>query len=271
MGAAPSGTLNGSYNEQEESDARQRPKTGLIIGIVALIVVVLAASLGGGFLYLKTRTPVVQITPTPTPLPTPTGKPIFSDSFMNNNNGWDLTSKAGQFSVKVGNGSMALEDDNNRLLWELIPSNQNFGDFYLTVDANLTKGTQVNGYGLYIRGTSDQNLDIATYYRFEIYGNGSYAIFKGTIDATGNTNSQTLVNYTQTAIINKAGKVNHIAISAKGATMTFYVNGQKLNTIIDNTYASGSIALFVSNLPQSPPGAVATFSNLTIYPPQPWA
>jgi hypothetical protein len=271
MGAAPSGTLNGSYNEQEESDARQRPKTGLIIGIVALIVVVLAASLGGGFLYLKARTPVVQATPTPTPLPAPTGKLIFSDSFMNNNNGWDLTSKVGQFSVKVGNGAMALEDDNNRLLWELIPNNQNFSDFYLTVDSNLTKGTQDNGYGLYIRGTSDQNLDIATYYRFEIYGDGSYAIFKGTVDATGATKSQTLVNYTPTTIINKAGKVNHIAISAKGATMTLYVNGQKLKTIVDNTYASGSIALFISNLPQSPPGAAVTFSNLVIYPPQPWA
>ena len=267
---APSGTLNASY-EQEEADSGRQPKTGLIIGIIALIVVVLAASLGGGFLYLRSRTPVVQVTPTATPLPAPAGKPLFSDTFANNNNGWDLTSKAGQFSVKVGNGSMTLEDDNNRLLWELIPNNQNFSDFFLTVDANLTKGSQANGYGIYIRGTSDQNLDIATYYRFEVYGDGSYAIFKGKVDASGVSNSQQLVNYTPTTIINKAGKVNHIAISAKGSTMAFYVNGQKLKTIIDDTYASGSVALFVSNLLQSPAGAAATFSNLMIYPPQPWA
>lgn len=270
MGGAPSGTLDASY-EQEEADGGRRPKTGLIIGIIALIVVVLAASISGGLLYFRSRSPAVQITPTPTPLPAPTGKALFSDTFSNNNNGWDLTSKAGQFSVKVGNGAMALEDDNNKLLWELIPSNQNFGDFYLTVDANLTKGTQANGYGIYIRGTSNQSLDIATYYRFEIYGDGSYAIFKGTLDATGASKSQQLVNYTPTSIINKAGRVNHIAISAKGATMTLYVNGQKLKTIIDDTYASGSLALFVSNLPNSPPGAAVTFSNLVVYPPQPWA
>lgn len=270
MGGPPSGTPDASYG-QEEIEPGRRPKTGLIVGIVALIVVVLAASISGGLFLIRSRTPVVQATPTPTPLPAPTGKPLFSDAFVNNNNGWDLTSKAGQFSVKVGNGSMALEDDNNRLLWELLPSNQNFGDFYLTVDANLTKGTQANGYGIYIRGTSNQSLDIATYYRFEIYGDGSYAIFKGTLDATGASNSQQLVNYTQTTIINKAGRVNHIAISAKGSTMTLYVNGQKLKTIIDDTYASGSLALFVSNLPNSPPGAAATFSNLVVYPPQPWA
>lgn len=270
MGGPPSGTPDASYG-QEEIDPGRKPKTGLIIGIIALIVVVLAASIGGGLFYLRSRTPVAQVTPTPPPLPAPTGKPLFSDAFANNDNGWDLTSKAGQFSVKVGNGSMALEDDNNRLLWELLPTSQNFGDFYLTVDANLTKGTQANGYGIYIRGTDNQSLDIATYYRFEIYGNGSYAIFKGTLDATGASSSQQLVNYTQTTIINKAGQVNHIAISAKGSTMTLYVNGQKLKTIIDDTYASGSLALFVSNLPNSPPGAAATFSNLVVYPPQPWA
>jgi len=270
MGGAPSDTLNPSY-EEEEHEPERRTKTGLIIGIIALIVVVLVGSLGAGFFYLKPQFTTAQVTPKPTPLPAPTGKPLFSDSFANNNNGWDLTSKAGAFSVKVGNGSMVLEDDNNRLLWELVPNNQNFGDFYLTVNANLSKGTQDNGYGIYIRGTSDQNLDIATYYRFEIYGDGSYAIFKGTVDASGVSNSQQLVNYTTTSIINKAGKVNHIAISAKGAVMTLYVNGQKLKTITDNTYASGSIAMFVSNLPQSPAGAAATFSNLVLYPPQPWA
>ncbi len=270
MGGGLSGTLNTSAEEEGHEPAR-RPKTGLIIGIIALIVVVLVGSLGAGFFYLQSHNASVQATPTPTPLPAPTGKPLFSDSFANNNNGWDLTSKAGAFSVKVGKGSMVLEDDNNRLLWELVPNNQNFGDFYLTVDANLTKGSQANGYGIYIRGTSDQSLDIATYYRFEIYGDGSYAIFKGNVDASGVSSSQQLVNYTPTTIINKAGKVNHIAISAKGAAMTLYVNGQKLKTITDNTYASGSIAMFVSNLPQSPAGAAATFSNLVIYPPQPWA
>lgn len=255
----------------EDDEPRGKPRIGLIIGLLALVVVVLAASVGGYF-YVKPRlfaapTPV----PTPTPLPLPTGTPLFADQFTNNNSGWDLTSKAGQFSVKVGNGSMVLEDDNNRLLWELIPGGKNFSDFYLTVDANLSKGTQNNGYGFYIRGTANPNLDIATYYRFEIYGDGTFAIFKGTADSSGASNSQTLVTYTASPAINLAGKVNHISISAKGPVMTFYVNGQKLKIVTDNTYASGAIALFVSNLPNSPGGAAVTLTNLAVYPPQSWA
>jgi hypothetical protein len=138
----------------------------------------------------------------------------------------------------------------------------------MTVDATLSKGTESNGYGIYIRGSSNQTIDIATYYRFEIYGDGSFAIFKGTVDSTGVSNSSVLVNYTNASVIQKQGHVNHIAINAKGSTLTFYVNGQVVKIVTDNTYNTGSIALFVSNLPHTTAGAQATFANLAIYPPQ---
>jgi hypothetical protein len=138
----------------------------------------------------------------------------------------------------------------------------------LTADAILSKGTQNNGYGIYIRGVSNQSFDIATYYRFELYGDGTFAIFKGSVDSAGTSTSSFLVNYSQSAAIQKQGNVNHIAISAKGPTMTFIVNGQTMKIVTDSTYTSGSIAFFVSNLPHTTPGAQATFSNIIIYPPQ---
>jgi len=155
------------------------------------------------------------------------------------------------------------------LFSELIPGGKNFSDFYLTTDVVLSKGTQNNGYGIYIRGASSQTFDIATYYRFEIYGDGTFAIFKGSVDGTGTSTSSLLVIYSQSSTIQKQGNVNHIAISAKGPTMTFAVNGQTLKIVTDNTYTSGLIAFFVSNLPHTTPGAQATFSNIVVYPPQP--
>jgi hypothetical protein len=50
--------------------------------------------------------------------------------------------------------------------------------------------------------------------------------------------------------------------------MTFSVNGQVVKIVTDNTYTTGSIALFVSNLPNTTPGVQATFANLAVYPPQ---
>jgi len=210
---------------------------------------------------------VTTVTPTVAPSPTPTTPPLFSDSFQDNNNAWDLTSIAGKYSVKIGGGSLVLEDDDNKLLWELIPGTKVYSDFKLVVDATFSQGDQSNGYGVFIRGASNQNNELATYYRFELYGDGTYAVFKGVVDAIGNSQSNTLVDYTSDPAIQKQGGVNHIAIIANGPRMTLMVNGQSLTTITDNSYNSGSIALFVSNLPApTPPGAQATFNNLAIYP-----
>ena len=246
---------------------KRGPGIGSIIGTVILLLVLA----GGGFIgyrYITSHSSqVTTITPTAVPSPTPSKPPLFSDSFQDNKNGWDLTSIASRFSVKVGGGSMVLEDDDNRLLYELLPGGKTFGNFHLNVDGELSKGDQNNGYGVYIRGSSNQNSDLATYYRFELYGDGTYAVFKGSIDANGMTHDSKLVDYTSNPAIQKVGNVNHITLIANGPSMSFVVNGQTLTTVNDNSYTSGSAALFVSNLPApTPPVAQATFNNLVIYP-----
>jgi Domain of Unknown Function (DUF1080) len=248
---------------------KRGPNVGLVVGIIILLIVLVASGGLLGFLYIANHhsSSTTTTTPTVAPTATPSGPPLFSDSFQNNSNGWDLTSMAGKFLVKVGGGSMILEDDDNKLLYELLPGNKTFSNFQLTVDSELSKGDQNNGYGVYIRGASNQNSDLATYYRFELYGDGTYAVFKGTVDANGNSNSSELVNYTLNSAIQKVGAVNHIAIIANGPNMSLTVNGQKLTTVVDNSYTGGSIALFVSNLPApTPPGAQAIFNHLAVYP-----
>jgi len=254
---------------QQAEEQKRNPKIAMIITIAVILLVVVGGSIGG-YLYVKKNaaTTTIQVPTTLAPTSVPRGKPLFSDTLTNNNSGWDLTSKPGEFSVKIGNGSMVLEDDNNKLFSELIPGGRNFSNFFFTADAILSKGSQNNGYGIYIRGASNQSFDIATYYRFELYGDGTFAIFKGSVDGTGTSTSSFLVNYLQSTAIQKQGKINHIAISTQGPTMTFSVNGQVLKTVTDNTYSSGSIAFFVSNLPHTTPGAQAIFSNISVYPPQ---
>lgn len=262
------GFNTGDFDDPDFSNSRKKPKLGLMIGSIVLILLLIGGGIGG-YLILKSHKspPTVSTQPT-TPTATPKGPPLFSDTFQNNNKGWDLTGKTGEFSVAVSNGSLALEDDNNRLLWELLPGGKTYDNFLLNVDAVLSKGTQDNGYGIYIRGASNQTVDIATYYRFEIYGDGSFAIFKGTLDASGTSQSSNLVSNTSSPAILKQGQVNHISILAARSTLSLIVNGQLLKTITDNSYTSGSIALFVSNLANAPAGAQAKFSNLAIYPPQ---
>ncbi len=266
------GHINGNnasgFEDPDFSNNRKKPKLGLIIGTIVLLVLLVGGSVGGYLVLKSHKSPATVSKKVVTPTATPKGPPLFSDSFQNNNKGWDLTSTKGQFSVAVGKGSLTLEDDNNRLLWELVPGGKTYDNFLLNVDAVLSKGTQDNGYGIYIRGASNQTVDIATYYRFELYGDGSYAIFKGTLDATGTSQSSNLVSNALSPAILKQGQVNHISILAARSTMSLIVNGQLIKTITDDSYTSGSVALFVSNLANAPAGAQAKFSNLVIYPPQ---
>ncbi len=254
VGRAPSPTV------------KKGPNIGIVIGIVALLLLVIG---GGSYVWIALHSGASNTTQTSTlPTPSPKVAPLFSDAFTSNTNGWDVQGAAGKFTVTLNNGSLALEDDDNKLLSEPVPGNRTFGDFKLFVDATLSKGVQNNGYGIFIRGSSNQNTDLATYYRFELYGDGTYAVFKGVVDSAGNSSATKLVDYTQSAAIQTQGKVNHIEIVAKGTSMAFVVNGQTLNTVNDSSYTSGTIALFVSNLQGSPPGAQATFMHLAIYPPQ---
>ncbi len=240
----------------------------VIVVMIALLIVVVGAGVGG-YVWITARSGANSNTSSVT-IPTPSSKVValFSDAFTSNTNGWDLQGVTGKFTVTLNNGALALEDDDNKLLWELVPGNRTFGDFKLFVDATLSKGVQNNGYGIFIRGSSNQNTDLATYYRFELYGDGTYAIFKGVVDSTGNSSATKLVDYTQNAALQTQGKVNHIQIVAKGSSMAFMVNGQTLSTINDSSYTTGSVALFVSNLQGSPPGAQATFTHFAIDPPQ---
>ncbi len=254
-----------TYRGYIQSPQRKRgPKVGLIVGIAFLVVLLVGGALTGYF-YFRHRSQNTSTTNiTPSVVATPTAVPLFSDSFDTDNMGWDLTSYQGKFSVKVGGGSLVLEDDQNKLLWEIVPG-KIFTDFRLDVDATLTKGDPNNGYGVLIRA-SNQGTDLGTYYRFELYGDGTYAIFKGYLDATGTTQSTKVQGYVVHHAIAKVGQVNHITIVAKGPAMSLMVNGQAVYIYTDDNYKGGSIALFVSNLPDLAPGAQATFTHLAIFP-----
>ena len=202
------------------------------------------------------------------PYPVPQSPPLFSDRFLDDANGWNLQSSPGNYTVTIGQGALTLEIEQHRLLWEMLPGERSYSDFILTVNAVLSQGDQNNGYGVYIRGTANQANDLATYYRFELYGDGSYAIFKGTPGPGGASTSTIIAGYTLHPAIQPQGKLNQLMIIARGTTMSFIVNGQLLKAISDQSYASGSVALFVSNLPQAKPGAQVKFSQFAIYPAQ---
>ncbi len=251
--------------EKDQSPVRRRATLIYLTTVVFVIVVVAFAGLHAAGISLTSLTPHKGTNSGPA-YPLPKAVPLFADSFLNDASGWNLQNSPGNYAVNVSNSTLTMQLDKNKLLWEPLPGTISYGDFTLTVNAVLAKGDQNNGYGLYIRGAASPGSDLATYYRFELYGDGSYAIFKGIVDQNGNSTATKIVNYTLNSAIQKQGKTNHIMILAQGASLSFIVNDQLLKTFTDMSYASGSIALFASNLPEAKPGMQVQFSLLAIYP-----
>ena len=250
-------------DEYKYKAPKKRLKFFVVININIAAVVLL---IGGVVLYLWHHNSVNN----PTTLPqvvTPSITPLFSDSFQNNNNGWDTSTQPPGSSVTLaGDGKLVLEDDNNKLLEELVPGGKTFNDLRVDVDANLTKGDQTNGYGLCIRGALNSDGVLATYYCFEAYGNGNFAVYKGVQNTDGTLSRNALQSETANHAILFAGQTNHLTVIAQGIQMSFQINNTTVYSFNDNSYKGGSVALFVSNFPTAKPGAQATFERLAIFP-----
>lgn len=255
-------------DEDDEDSGKKGPGAGVVIVIVVLLVALIGGGAFAGYKIFKSHnTPTATTSNGPT-IVTPGTTPLFHETFQNNNANWDLTAPTGA-KVTLAGGKILLESDNNKLYQEPFPGGKTYSDFRLDIDAGLTGGDAKNGYGVYVRGASAQNDPLGLFYRFEVYGDGYFYIYKGSLDANGNLQVQSIAQSQQPSnAVNLKGQMNHLTIIAQGPKLTWLINGTQVASLTDNSYKSGTMALFVSNVANVPPGAIATFQNLAIFPAQ---
>ena len=284
-GTSPLGTTSGPMRRgyqpdyDDEDGGRKRPGAGVVVLIIVLLVAVIGGGVFAGYKFLKKGPSTAGTTAPPVVVATPTGTPLFSDSFKDNGANWNTNAPDGT-KISIANGKLTLEADKQGILFpEILPGNKVYGDFRIDVDAALAKGDHTNGYGIYIRANPTQDSPLGLYYRFEVYGDGNFVIYKGSADANNNTTSTSLKQSLQPSnAVHTNGALNHLTVIAKGTQLSFLINGTNVSTFTDTTYKSGAVALFVSNLkppatgspaPANQPAiAQATFEHLALFPAQ---
>jgi tRNA A-37 threonylcarbamoyl transferase component Bud32 len=111
----------------------------------------------------------------------------------------------------------------------------NYTNFTVQVDMTILKG---NCGGLYLRDTSDNSQ----LYAFDVCADGTYAFYHW----TSNTASNTLTINSTNLAIKKDTQTNTIAVVANGSNFDLYVNGQKIESVNDTSYKTGTISLIAS-------------------------
>jgi len=178
---------------------------------------------------------------TETPPPPPSGV-LFQDDFSDPVSGWEVgdyeTGSVGYkngvyFVTSLGNGDT---------MWGA--ANRAFDNLIIEVDATQVSApaNNNNDYGVMCR--LQPNGD--GYYLL-ISGDGYYAIAKA-IDG----DFEWLVNWTESDVIRQGNATNHIRAVCDGSTLLLFVNGQRLATAEDGTFARGDIALTATSYEDEP-------------------
>ncbi len=237
----------------------RRPNVALLIGISLLVFLLIGS---GVFFFVRMKSNTTSNTlPTSSNGTTSNQRALFSDNFVNNSKAWDTGSGAGFSSIINGHG-MELSEANHKILYEPIPGDgsvtANYSDFSATTTFTITKADQNDSVGFYMRG--DDNLSQG--YFVDIFGDNTYDIVKVFPDAQQDT---FLISPTSSSAINPVGQQNKLTVLMKGSKIVVLINDKVVNSISDNTYTEGQLALFVEN-GKSSDGVKAIFSSVTVYP-----
>ena len=136
---------------------------------------------------------------------------------------------------------------------------QTFSDGIHEVEATQTDGPLDNGYGLLFRA----NPSAGNFYLFEISGDG-YVWIGRYRDGAEET---TLIGdhwFESAAVQGGLNVANRLTVRAEAGNMIFYVNGQEVGRVTDNTFTAGDVGLLVQTLGGAP--VTVRFDNLSVRP-----
>jgi serine/threonine protein kinase len=131
------------------------------------------------------------------------------------------------------------------------PTDSTFSNFALQVTMTIVQG---DCGGITFR----ESPDGSTFYLFDVCANGTYFLY----DYISYFKSATLtVNETSTAI-HQGGTPNVVAVVALGSTLDLYVNAQKIESVINTDYDSGSFGMVADSGSQA---TIVDYQNLMLW------
>ncbi len=192
-----------------------------------------------------------------TATPLPAEDILFQDDFGNSGSGWEIGEyEAGDVGYKDG-AYFVTSTQLETLMWGV--ANRSFDNVIIEVDATqISAGPDSNNaYGVACR---EQSGDDGYGYYLRISGDGYYSIAKA-----ANEEFTALVDWTESNVINKGNATNHIRAICNGTTLELFVNGQRLGSVEDSTFASGDIAFTATTYEDEM--TEVHFDNLTVRKP----
>lgn len=163
----------------------------------------------------------------------------------------------------VANGQMIIEVNQANAMQYATLREIDLADFAVTVDTTLLEGSPKSSHGIIVR-----SQPAGGFYRFAIVGDGTWSVDRH--DAAGNWLRLTPGGrWAPSDAINQGlGATNRLRVTARGATVAFEINDQRVfvSETFDSAFLNGNIALSSGTFAQ--PGTRVAFDNFVIREPQ---
>ena len=237
----PMGYVQPPYVAQPPAPPAQRKsRVGLVVGIVAAVVVVLAVCTCGTIFAVRSMShsaiirgfPTITVY-TPTPAPTPTKIPvrtvIYQNTFASGADGWST--------------------DTNRCFWKsdgyhVVNNYECYAPTGVQKSVDISaRAQQLSGdtnepYGI-VFALDDRNYD----YEFMVDSDSEWVLFR-----CGGSSCAQVVDYTSNdAILGGLHTSNRLEALVQGTHFEFYINGTQVGSYDDPNYTSGRIGVAVGD------------------------
>ena len=250
----PAVPLSHEHEDAKVSQAARRHRRRLV-GIVIILAILSIIGMAETFFLLQARG--ITLTPHTYPIYLPgNGKLVFFDPLSQKDGSrWDSYSISEHGGLCQFTGGTYLVTKQKTSYFNWCPANGTFGNFAFEVQLSIIQGD--------CGGMTFRDGDNEGFYYFQICENSTYQIIKY-LDYSG-FGSTLLRSGQSLAIHTGLNQQNKIAVVASGSSMTFYVNGQQLTQVQDNSYTSGHIALTASSYLSAGYATVVMYSNAALW------
>jgi hypothetical protein len=136
---------------------------------------------------------------------------------------------------------------------------EDFADGIYEVEAVQIDGPLDNGYGMLFRADTEKG----DFYLFKISGDGY--VWIGRYRDQAEEEAMVGNHWFQSAAVKQGlNQTNILRVQAESGNMIFFVNGQEVGRVTDNSYRNGDIGLYAQTL--GFPGVHVQFDNFSVSP-----
>ena len=142
------------------------------------------------------------------------------------------------------NGAMTFKALSETPGWR-IATTEELSKAYMEATVKMGACSGTDSYGLVVRIPKNVNYNQGYFFTITCDGRYSVRLWDGLSGENGK--SLMLKNLTASALINKGkDQTNRLGVAAVGDSLTLFINGEKVEVIKDEVYASGFFGMFIN-------------------------